>query len=73
LIYYLSTAPLCSGFAHIRGNLRQQGLIIGDFDILIGATALHHNLTLVTRNRKHYERIPGLNIHPPEAKKPQPS
>jgi predicted nucleic acid-binding protein len=39
-------------FAHIRGELRRSGQIIGDFDILIAATAIYHNLTLVTRNIK---------------------
>lgn len=50
-------------FARIRGELRRTGRIIGDFDILIGATALHHNLTLVTRNLKDYKRIPLLDIY----------
>ena len=44
-------------FARIRGQLRKQGQLIGDPDILIAATALHHNLTLVTRNTKHFQRI----------------
>jgi|SRR4051812_32526589 len=51
-------------FARIRGELRHAGQIIGDPDILIGATALHYNLTLLTRNRRHFERIQGLNLHP---------
>lgn len=34
-----------------------------DPDLLIAATALHHDLTLVTRNRKHFERIPGLDLY----------
>ncbi len=50
-------------FARIRGQLRRQGRIIGDPDILIGATALHHDLSLVTRNISHFERIPGLRLH----------
>src|SRR4051794_32489322 len=40
-------------FATIRGQLRRQGQIIGDADILIAATALQHDLTLVTRNLRH--------------------
>ena len=51
-------------FARIRGELRRAGQQIGDFDILIAATALHHDLTLVTRNRRHFERVPSLSIHP---------
>lgn len=50
-------------FARIRDDLRRRGQIIGDPDILIGATALHHNMTLVTRNLKDYQRIPGLAIY----------
>jgi tRNA(fMet)-specific endonuclease VapC len=36
--------------------------LIPDFDILIAATAIHHDLTLVTRNQKHLARIPGLKL-----------
>jgi predicted nucleic acid-binding protein len=54
-------------FAHIRGSLprplRQQ---IGDFDILIAATCLVHNLTLLTRNRKDFQHIPQLQLYQPE-------
>jgi tRNA(fMet)-specific endonuclease VapC len=49
-------------FARIRGDLRRRGLIIGDFDILIAATALRHNLILVTRNTRHFSRVPSLRI-----------
>lgn len=37
---------------------------IGDMDLLIGATAIRHNLTLLTDNRRDFEQIPGLNIIP---------
>jgi tRNA(fMet)-specific endonuclease VapC len=57
------TRPIMHQFARIRGELRRTGKIIGDFDILIAATALYHNLTLVTRNIKDYERIPNLKIY----------
>jgi len=36
--------------------------MIGDCDLLIGATALRHNLTLLTNNRRHFERIEGLHM-----------
>ncbi len=49
-------------FARVRGQLRKQGLLIGDPDILIAATALHHNLTLVTRNLDHFQRIADLKL-----------
>ena len=50
-------------FARISGDLRSRGLIIPAADVLIAATALHHELTLVTRNVRHFERIPGLQLH----------
>ena len=51
-------------FARLRGQLRRQGQLIGDMDVLIAATALHHRLTLVSSNRRHFGRIPGLVLHP---------
>ena len=57
------TEPIMQHFARIRGELRRTGKIIGDFDILIAATAIQHNLTLVTRNIKDYQRIPDLNMY----------
>ena len=57
--------PIMKRFARIRGHLRQTGSIIGQADILIAATALHHNLTLVTRNVRHFARIPNLTLYQP--------
>lgn len=51
-------------FAHVRGTLRQQGQLLPAPDLLIGATALAYDLTLVTRNLRHFQRIPGLRLHP---------
>ena len=44
------------------GELRKQGLMIDDFDILIGATALKYDMILVTENIKHLSRVPGIII-----------
>jgi tRNA(fMet)-specific endonuclease VapC len=41
-------------------DLKQKGLLIETEDLLIGATALQHNLKLATANVKHFERINGL-------------
>ena len=53
---------ICRIFAEERGRLRAAGTLISDFDLLIGATAVRHNLTLLTNNRRHFERMPDLNI-----------
>jgi predicted nucleic acid-binding protein len=36
------------------------------FDSLIAATAMEHQCTLVTRNRKHFDMIAGLTVRIPE-------
>lgn len=58
--------PTMERFAQIRGDLRAQGQMIGDLDILIAATALFHNRTLVTRNFRHFNRIPNLELYASE-------
>ncbi len=52
----------CKLFGRQRGRLRGTGTLIGDFDLLIGVTALQHDLTLMTNNRRHFERIEGLRL-----------
>lgn len=63
---YVEVLPLddatCRIFAGERRRLRAAGNIIGDFDLMIGSTALRHGLTLLTNNRRHFERMAGLNI-----------
>ena len=53
---------ICRIFARERGRLRTAGMLIPDFDLMIGATALRYNLTLLTNNRRHFERLTGLHI-----------
>jgi tRNA(fMet)-specific endonuclease VapC len=48
--------------AQVRRDLRARGLPLPMTDVLIAATAIHHDLTLVTRNLRHYERIPNLDL-----------
>jgi tRNA(fMet)-specific endonuclease VapC len=54
-----------NAFAELRFNLRRAGRIIGDLDILIAATAIRHDLTLITRNIRHFERITVLRLLSP--------
>jgi predicted nucleic acid-binding protein len=49
--------------------LRRRGRPIGLADVLIGAIALAHGCAVVTGNRQHFARIPGLDVvcwHGPE-------
>jgi len=47
-------------YAQLRANLHRAGTLIGPHDMLIAATAMAHDLVLVTRNVKEFARIPGL-------------
>ncbi len=44
----------------IYGDLERVGQRIGRADAMIAATALQNNLTLVTGNTEHYQRIQSL-------------
>jgi tRNA(fMet)-specific endonuclease VapC len=48
--------------AEIYAALKQRGEPIGDADILIGASALAHGISVVTNNEDHFRRIPGLKV-----------
>lgn len=48
--------------AEVYADLKTRGALIGDGDILIGATALVNGLRIVTDNEEHFRRIPGLAV-----------
>ena len=48
--------------AEIFGALRSSGQLVSDADILIAATAIEKNLTLVTNNQSHFSRIPDIDL-----------
>ena len=50
-------------FGKVRAHLEQTGNILPDADLQIAATALYHDLELVTGNVRHFERIPDLRIN----------
>ena len=52
----------CRIFVQQRGRLRALGKVVGDFDLLIGATGLRYELTVLTNNRRHFELIEGLTL-----------
>lgn len=52
----------CRLFGKERSRLRQAGNLPGDMDLLIGATALRHGLTVLTNNSNHFGRIESLRI-----------
>ena len=56
---------LMERFAETRIFLRRRGQSIADVDLLIASTVLHHDLTLLTVNVRHFERVPGLRLCQP--------
>jgi tRNA(fMet)-specific endonuclease VapC len=43
-------------------ELRRGRLNVGAMDLRVAALALDRNLTVVTRNRRDYERVPGVSL-----------
>ena len=49
-------------YATTKAQLRRNGQLIEEFDMLIGSSAVHHGYVMVTENIDHFERIPGIEI-----------
>ena len=49
-------------FGEIKARLEQKGTRIEDMDLLIAATAMYMDLSLVTNNKNHFSRISDLTI-----------
>ncbi len=49
-------------YAAQKARLRKQGLMIDDFDILIGATSITHEMVMVTNNTHHFDRLENIVI-----------
>ena len=49
-------------FGSNKAYLKSKGILIDDFDILIGSTAIKHDLIMVTENVKHLSRLPGISV-----------
>lgn len=58
----LPDAPIAWCASRISRQLRETGSSIGDHDLWVAATALERGLPLVTRNPKHFGRVPELTI-----------
>ncbi|WP_058555515.1 type II toxin-antitoxin system VapC family toxin [Thiohalocapsa sp. ML1] len=66
LLGWLPSLPFASDatrrFAQIRVQLARAGTPIGPYDLQIAATALAHQMTLVTNNTDEFQRVDGLRI-----------
>jgi len=55
-------ADCCKESGKLRGKLLQKGISVSRLDLMIGAVAIFHNLTLVTNNTADFQYIPGLRL-----------
>lgn len=51
--------------ARIWAELESAGKMIGDYDLIVAATALEHNSAIATFNKKHFECVEGLRVIEP--------
>lgn len=56
------TLDIIKVYAQERVLLEKLGLRLDNFDLLIAATAINGELSLITSNRKHFERIKKLKL-----------
>ena len=49
-------------YASEKARLRKIGTPIDDFDLLIGVTAVAHDLIMITNNTSHFKRIEGVKL-----------
>lgn len=46
----------------VRAHLQAKGTPIGPYDVQVAGVALAHDLTVITRNTREFERVPGLRV-----------
>lgn len=56
------TADVMEVFGKIKAYVQKIGKSSDDMDLLIAATAIANEMTLVTHNVKHFEHIPNLKL-----------
>jgi tRNA(fMet)-specific endonuclease VapC len=48
--------------ARIWAALESSGQMIGDYDLIVAATAIERGSTVATFNQRHFSQVPGLKI-----------
>jgi tRNA(fMet)-specific endonuclease VapC len=64
---------ICRTYAKVRASL-PLGVTVAPNDLWIASCAIRHGIPLVSNNKKHFEKIPGLNLiseNPVAAAKPE--
>jgi predicted nucleic acid-binding protein len=53
---------ICKQYGKLKASLREAGIVVADNDLWIAACATRHSIPLISNNRKHFEKIPGLHL-----------
>ena len=59
------TAATALEHARIWASLEASGQAIGDYDLIVAATALERDSVVATFNKRHFERVRGLRVIEP--------
>jgi len=49
-------------YGKVKAEMEKKGTVLSEPNMRISAIALHHNLTVVTGNTRHFSRVPGLKV-----------
>ncbi|MBI2136283.1 type II toxin-antitoxin system VapC family toxin, partial [Candidatus Woesearchaeota archaeon] len=52
----------CKAYGQKYSELKNQGKLTSEFDLIIGCIALANNAALITKNPKDFVNISGLNV-----------
>lgn len=51
--------------ARLGSEMMSAGMGVGEYDLIIAASAVAHDYVLVTHNVTHFEHVPGLEMEEP--------
>jgi tRNA(fMet)-specific endonuclease VapC len=49
-------------YGRLKALLKKRGLSKSEPDLRIAAIAIQHNMILITGNKRHFMKIPGINV-----------
>lgn len=61
-VVYPCNRQICRKWAEVSDDARRKGRPVGVADAWIAATAMLHEIPLVTHNREHFSDIEGLEV-----------
>lgn len=55
-------SDFASTYGRLLARMQRSGMKVATMDLLIGTSAMESGAPLLTRNRKDFEKIPGLDV-----------